>query len=912
MRFKKRSGGGSKSLGLSLLLSIICSAWVLWSSSLAQTAAENDCPHLKPDLLKWSSNDTWINNELGVPTEMSDVIIKEGMHVLLDIENPPRLSGIQIMPGGSLTWDLKPIQLNVGHILVMGQMYIGSETCRFDEKTVITLEDETTAPPGGVGEKVIGVLQDGELYMYGKVYSPVWTRVGQTASKGSDKITLMEPVEWQVGDKIVIGATGYDMSEAEEHVIKAVSSDKKTLTLQSTLKYEHFGKAPNENNGFEERAEVGVLDRYIRIEGNMESEKDGFGGHTMVMHGYKTAHFVGVEFTRCGQRGVLARYPIHYHVVTAGTDSLVKDNSIHYNYQRCITLHSVSYLHVLNNLCYDVEGHGIFIEDGYDVGAVIDHNLVMNVKEGSLQPHDVYASSGFFLTNPNNTITNNQVSGAVGNGYWYALPATLIGPSRDMYDPKNPSRTLLGKFESNNVRTVKQNGLFVDLGPDYDNHPVVPGYDPRVNDQDETSAPVAAVFSKLQATKVAQVGVHTRGGYHVIQDAMIGSSFAGVRFANAPGATARQTMTGGLIARTTNNQPTELPQKGTQYESEPARGILINGGTNSFSKVKLEGFSMPNGACIAAMGTERMSADNTLTDIDCGGDQTLLYYNTGDQATDNEKMLTAVQVQGTSTNEIVVNSDFMRASAAKCQKKSDSMLSCQSGTHVQLSVEDLSFSTTKYPASLKASDVHATIYRLNANSNYKLKSKISITGYSDPLSSTDGGKKTMYPLVVPLEDSSDSYGIAFAHQTPSRARVTIDNAKKGTTAIVHMCYKPEASTIKSITVDDSKTLTGAQNEKELSSGDKYWYDQKTGILSFPIVSMRDASTSKDQKTATATTATMVVIEATVTDTEPFDCFSELGQNVGGGSNNGSSTATVAKSLVAFLVVAAMSALVVLF
>lgn len=844
---------------------LVCLLLFSWSEVIRSAT---DCPHLREGLLKWSLEETWTANNMQVPSNMSTVTINNGMHVLLDVENPPRLSGIEIMPGGSLTWDLKPIQLNVGHILVMGQMIIGNDSCRFDQNTVITLEDETTTPAGGVGQKVIGILEGGELLMYGKVYSPVWTRIAKTATKGSNSIELIESVEWRVGDKIVIAPTGYDMNEAEENVIKSISTDNKTITLTNPLKYEHFGVSPDSNDGFEERAEVGVLNRYIRVEGNMNSEKNGFGGHTMVMDMYKKADFVGVEFTRCGQRDVLARYPIHYHVVETGANSMVKDNSIHYNYQRCITLHSVSYLPVLNNLCYDVEGHGIFIEDGYDVGAVMDHNLVIKVNPGTLQPHDKYASSGFFLTNPNNTFTNNQVSGAIGNGFWFAPPMELIGPSHDKYDPTDPSRTILGKFENNKVRTVKQNGLFVDLGPDMENHPVVPGYDPRQNPNDPKSTPVAALFSKFQATKVSQVGVYTRGGYHVIQDAMIGSAFAGVRFANAPGAIARQTMSGGLITRVTKNSPADLPHKGTDYESEPVRGIIGNGGPNSFSGVKFQGFTLPNGACIASMGTEQMSPRNSYKDLVCDGGQTLLYANTGTKVTDNEKMFAALQIQGTSIQEIVVNNDFMRASASKCEKKSDSILNCKSGTHVQLAIEDLSYADTAYPSSLKPADPHATVYRLNAANKYSVKSKITVTGYSNTFI-TSTGKTTMYPLIVPLEDSSDSYGIAFQHQTPTRTRVSLDSATKGSMTIVHMCYHPKSSSIKAIQTE-GKPMTAAASESELSQGNKYWYDIKNGILSFPIVSLRD------DVTATAgNTSTIVIIDAEVTSSDPFNCFSGL-------------------------------------
>ncbi len=73
----------------------------------------------------------------------------------------------------------------------------------------------------------------------------------------------------------------------------------------------HFGKITFE---VDERGEVGLLTRNIKIQAAADAEQNFFGGHIMAMVTSKM--FVeGVELNRMGQNLQLARYPIHWHLV---------------------------------------------------------------------------------------------------------------------------------------------------------------------------------------------------------------------------------------------------------------------------------------------------------------------------------------------------------------------------------------------------------------------------------------------------------------------------------------------------------------------------------------------------------------------------------------------------------------------
>ena len=71
-----------------------------------------------------------------------------------------------------------------------------------------------------------------------------WTRLDQTADAGDTQIVLESPVDWSVGDQIVIATTGERHSQKENEVrnITNISTDNRTLTLNEALDYKHLGE----------------------------------------------------------------------------------------------------------------------------------------------------------------------------------------------------------------------------------------------------------------------------------------------------------------------------------------------------------------------------------------------------------------------------------------------------------------------------------------------------------------------------------------------------------------------------------------------------------------------------------------------------------------------------------------------
>ena len=106
-----------------------------------------------------------------------------------------------------------------------------------------------------------------------------WTRLSATATAGATTIDLVDPVEWNVGDEIVIASTGHHhtQSENEKKTISAISMDKRTLTLDSALEAEHLGTEETFDGTLVEfRAEVGLLTHNVVVRGNTDPQWEEF------------------------------------------------------------------------------------------------------------------------------------------------------------------------------------------------------------------------------------------------------------------------------------------------------------------------------------------------------------------------------------------------------------------------------------------------------------------------------------------------------------------------------------------------------------------------------------------------------------------------------------------------------------
>ena len=190
--------------------------------------------------------------------------------------------------------------------------------------------------------------------------------------------------------------------------------------------------------------------------------------------------------------------------------------SIHHNYQRCIAVHNSHGLMIYDNVAFDTIGHCYFLEDGGERGNTFDHNLGILARVGSLIPSDAKPTN-FWITNPNNTFTNNVAASATF-GFWFSLPTHPTGASVGDYNTSDtvwPSKTPLALFKNNVAHSHDRNGLMVDEMLQPDGSTPLGSYSPQTAPYNSSTsgAPIMATFENTLVYKCRDHGVWTRGAY---------------------------------------------------------------------------------------------------------------------------------------------------------------------------------------------------------------------------------------------------------------------------------------------------------------------------------------------------------------------------------------------------------------
>lgn len=417
---------------------------------------------------KWSDPATWGGS---VPGPGDAAVIPAGQVVLLD--TAAHVASLRI--DGELLCLDKDLGLTAEWIAVHGLFECGSEHSPYEQELVVTL----TGPDDGddimgMGDKFLAAMAGGALELHGE-RRVSWTQLAATAPAGATSISVVDAVDWREFDEIVIAPGHEATAEGEVVTLTEVSADGLALDFAPALTYQHWGEQSTYDNGagttwtLDERAEVGLLSRNIRIQGDDSAATDsGFGGHMMSMFGSR-AHVEGVELYKLGQKQKLARYPFHWHLVQEAPGQYIRNSSIHRSFNRCVTVHGTHDTLVADNVCYDFIGHGYFLEDGIEQRNTFDHNLGIWARKP--QPGEELletdlrsgtASNGpatFWIAHPDNTYTNNAAAGSEGTGFWYGMVDQVTGLSFDLMLPGydiNPRQAPFGVFSNNRAHSSRQ------------------------------------------------------------------------------------------------------------------------------------------------------------------------------------------------------------------------------------------------------------------------------------------------------------------------------------------------------------------------------------------------------------------------------------------------------------------------
>jgi len=538
-----------------LVLLLAASLSLGFGAGASAQGAPAQAPAAAVHWARWSDPASWPDGK--VPGAGDAVTIGRDRDIVLDV-SPPALRSLTVE--GKLSFsDTRDIALTTEWIFVPGgELDIGSEAQPYTHQATITLTDNVPNEDiDTMGDRGIMLLA-GTLNLHGDRTNS-WTKLASTAKAGVTTIDVLDASGWRKGDVIVLASTDFDPHQAEERTITAI--DGNTLTLDTPLKYMHFGQI---TFGVDERGEVGMLTRNIKIQASKDAEKTYFGGHIMAMSGSKM-YVSGIELNRMGQNMHLARYPIHWHLLGDAPGQYIENSSIHDTYSRCVTVHGTNDVRVENNVTYNNVGHCFFLEDAVEHGNRFIHNLAILTKchpdgkpceptnlgpfgaqggknfnlagqdaKDILIPSDNTASS-FWITNPDNTYIDNVAAGSEATGFWFALPQHPTGLH---HDPNYwPRRTPLGEFKGNTAHS-NFDGFMMDRGPLQDGHFMPGGHIALVDPADANSPIAVTLIEDFTSYKNRNSGMWSRGEMDLftglkLADNAIGYTHASGNFGNS-------------------------------------------------------------------------------------------------------------------------------------------------------------------------------------------------------------------------------------------------------------------------------------------------------------------------------------------------------------------------------------------
>ncbi|XP_056378584.1 fibrocystin-L-like [Hyla sarda] len=403
----------------------------------------------------WSDRSFWESspeNNYAVPKEGSNVVIPAGKRVIADVEIPS-LNKLTIygtlemrnLTDNSTAWSVptfKTTVLSAIYIYIQGGRLIGgTEADPFQGELQIVLRGNHSTPefvlPNGPipGSKVLGVF--GQLDLHGLPRSIYRTKLAKTALTGSQFITVSQPVDWKVGEEILITTTSYNPWQTEIRKITNVSDDQMTLTLNVSLSFNHSAntyQVPDRTLNYTLAADVALLTRNIKIVGEDYPGwySESFGARVLVSTFTDLAEYRGsarienVEFSYTGQEGygdpTDPRYSLAFLNLgeISTNESYVRGCAFHNGFSPAIGVFYTNGLDIDDNVIYFTVGEGIRVlgERVNIRGNLVALAIWPGTYQGRMEANNLLWHGGIEINEGTDIVLqNNVVAGFERAGY---------------------------------------------------------------------------------------------------------------------------------------------------------------------------------------------------------------------------------------------------------------------------------------------------------------------------------------------------------------------------------------------------------------------------------------------------------------------------------------------------------------
>ena len=195
----------------------------------------NTEPYLYVD--RWSDANTWGGD--AAPIDGDSVYVPRGMTLLVDQSTPLMFS---IIVEGKIKFaDESDMTVDAHYFIIMeGEFEAGTIENPYQHMLTFTLHGgyyDKQLPM--FGNKVIG-CRNCKFSMYGRERTPTWTELSATISPQDSSFTVIEPVDWEAGEKIAVASSTFDHYETEERIISSVSADGLTITVTEPFEFRHY------------------------------------------------------------------------------------------------------------------------------------------------------------------------------------------------------------------------------------------------------------------------------------------------------------------------------------------------------------------------------------------------------------------------------------------------------------------------------------------------------------------------------------------------------------------------------------------------------------------------------------------------------------------------------------------------
>ena len=358
----------------------------------------------------WFDASIWDSNE--VPGSKAHVFIPKNLKVTYGAMSNARLATLRV--DGTLEFlSNKNSKLMVETIVTApdSSLIIGSKNnpIAANKKVEIIFLDngviDLTKDPEQLGRGLVG---HGDTIINGQEKT-VFLKLKEDAKKGDSKIILSEkPLNWSVGDRLVLSATSFDSDKGKGFANRRKTQDEVLyltgineldentfeVLFDGELEYDHVGLKPEHKAYLANYSRNIVFKTELKDFNSYEDLPAHRRAHIMFMHG-KSVDVRYAEFFELGRtdksmrmgkseskgNNFVGRYALHFHRLGVGVDSkpaIALGNSV-WGSPGFGYVHHDSYAIMTDNAAYNVFGTAFVAESGNETGIWQDNISIKTV-----------------------------------------------------------------------------------------------------------------------------------------------------------------------------------------------------------------------------------------------------------------------------------------------------------------------------------------------------------------------------------------------------------------------------------------------------------------------------------------------------------------------------------------------------